>query len=235
MKIFLSLIFLLLGNIAKANESCVSEEELRALKFSEEIITAFQNKDLNKISEMSEIIYGDGNINSHSLAGKSFNEVFDIKWSEQTFKNIKPFCERTGYDGYYLGGGVWFEFLYENDDKCQTYTVLKIIALNEGVKDEYKTTKVIEEKEIELKDIKCRSPVLAIIINNESFELPDFNCVYDRFEGGIYAGGDEIDAMWECTAKINKDKINELISVDDRIFDRYIYSVEDNIEKFFNN
>ena len=238
MKIYFSVIFLLLISsfgIANANESCTSEDEIMALKFSQEIISAFQNKDLNKISEISNIIYGDGNINSHSLEGKSFDEVFDNQWAEQTFKNIEPFCERHGYDGYYLGGGIWFEFLYENDDKCQSYQVPKIIALNEGVKNEYKTSEVIEEKEIELQYLKCLSPVLAIIINNESLKLPDFNCVYDRFEDGIFAGGDEIDAMWECTAKINKDKINELIEEDGRIFERYIYSVKDNIEKYFND
>ena len=40
----------------------------------------------------------------------SFDEVFDKQWAEKTFKNIKPHCERKGYDGYYLGGGIWFEF-----------------------------------------------------------------------------------------------------------------------------
>ena len=235
MKIFLSLFFLLLGNIAYANESCVSEEELRALKFSEEIISAFQNKDLIKISEMSEVIYGEGNINSHSLVGKSFDEVFDNQWAEQTFKNIKPLCERTGYDGYYLGGGIWFEFLYENDDKCQSYTIPKIIALNEGVNNQYKTSNTVEEKEIELQYLRCLSPVLAIIIHNESLKLPDYNCVYDRFGDGVFAGGDEIDAMWECTSIINKDKINNLNEEDDWIFEKYIYSVEDNIKKYFNN
>lgn len=229
-------LFIPLLSWANVPDECIDEKMgVEAYNFSSEIIEVFQNKDLAKLSDMTETLYGNGHINYFNLSNLKMTDVFDDNMINDLLSKAEPVCTRFSYEGYSFGWGIWFEFLNYYDENCQNIVLPKIISLNEGVKEKFQIAAedMIIKKEIKFDNtFKCEQPVLSMIIKKESLEMPSFDCVYNRFkEYDVVSGGEVSDAIWECTSIINKQRIDEILIEDSRAFDRYDFS--ENLNKYF--
>ena len=240
MKLFLSLLLLIPSlSSGKVPEECKDiRDGIEAYNFSSEIIQVFKDKDLSKVSEMSHIIYGNGNFNYYDTSNLNMTDVFDENIINDLASRAQPVCERFSYEGYNFGWGIWFDFIYDYDENCQQIKLPKILALNEDIvkkefqisPENYERSEVIEMKQ----SFICEEPLLSMIIKKESLKMPLSSCVFDRFgDSEILSGGEISDAMWECTASINKEKIDEILIEDRWAFERYDYS--ENLKKHFSN
>ena len=232
------LTFIPLLSWGKVLEECKDiKDGEEAFNFSSEIIQVFKDKDLSKLSEMSNIIYGKGNFNYFDISNLNMTDVFDKDIIDDLVSRAEPICERFSYDGYNFGWGIWFEFLGDDyDENCQMIVLPKIIALNEGiVKDEFQISPddMLTNEEIEMnQSFICEEPLLSMIIKKESLKMPLSSCVFDRFgDSEVLSGGEISDAMWECTASVNKEKIDEILIEDRWAFKRYDDS--ENLNKYF--
>lgn len=137
---FLILFLILIPSLSFASIPDYCKEETdgeEAYKFSLEIIEVFKNNDLKRLSEMTLTLYGNGNINNFDLSNKNITDVFNVEMVDDLVSRAEPICERYNYEGYSFGWGIWFEFLGLNDENCEMKMTPKIVALNEGVKEEF--------------------------------------------------------------------------------------------------
>ena len=241
MKTLLALLLLIpslsWGNIPQECKDIRDGEE--AFNFSSEIIQVFKDKDLSKISEMSNIIYGKGNFNHYDLSNLNMTDVFDEDIINDLVSRAEPICERFSYEGYNFGWGIWFEFLGSDyDEDCQMIISPKIIALNEGiVKEEFQISpdEIVIDKDLKVnldQSFKCDEPILSTIIQEETLEMPLISCVNDRFsDRDVLSGGEISEARWECTASINRQKIDEILIEDKWAFEKY--DTSENLNKYF--
>ena len=114
----------------------------------------------------------------------------------------------------------------------------KIIALNEGiVKEEFQISpdEIVIDKDLKVnldQSFKCDEPILSTIIQEETLEMPLISCVNDRFsDRDVLSGGEISEARWECTASINRQKIDEILIEDKWAFEKY--DTSENLNKYF--